>query len=209
MRRIWRRPSAGTVFGFAALVVAIGGVAFAAIPDSGGTIHGCYKRQDGDLRVVESASDCRRNERALDWSRGSSFPGATKMYVQRGSGPAGQFVTLYEIPGLLRARFMCEENPNDPPGDDLKTFTYEITNLQPDADLLVRQGLEYDGTVAPGGTVTNSVNANVRSATGEFGADFQAYGAGTKAAQGKGGGIITNSCAVQSFETQAISNVIA
>ena len=55
-----RRPSAGTTFGFAALVVALGGAAFAAIPDSSGTIHGCYQKANGNLRVVESASEAVR-----------------------------------------------------------------------------------------------------------------------------------------------------
>jgi hypothetical protein len=65
------RPSPGTTFGFAALVIALGGVAFAAIPDSSGTIHGCYQKSNGSLRIVESASDCRSSERAISWSAGS------------------------------------------------------------------------------------------------------------------------------------------
>lgn len=63
-----KRPAPGTVLGLAALVVAIGGAAFAAIPDSSGTIHGCYDRR-GDLRVVESAADCRRRETAIEWNQ--------------------------------------------------------------------------------------------------------------------------------------------
>jgi hypothetical protein len=49
--------------------VALGGVAYATIPDSDGTIHGCYQRTNGVLRVVESAGDCRSRERALDWNQ--------------------------------------------------------------------------------------------------------------------------------------------
>ena len=63
------RPSPGTVLGFAALIVALGGVAFAAIPDSNGTIHGCYQKNSGNLRVVESASDCRNSELAITWNQ--------------------------------------------------------------------------------------------------------------------------------------------
>ncbi len=62
------RPAPGTAFGFAALMVALGGVAFAAIPDSNGIIHGCFKN-NGNLRVVESAADCRNNENVLGWSQ--------------------------------------------------------------------------------------------------------------------------------------------
>ena len=64
-----RRPAPGTIFGLAALVIALGGVAFAAIPDSGGTIHGCYQRNGGNLRVAESAADCRSSERAISWNQ--------------------------------------------------------------------------------------------------------------------------------------------
>lgn len=63
------RPSPGTAFGFAALMVALGGVAFAAIPESDGTIHGCTQRNSGDLRVVSSASDCRNSEDPISWNR--------------------------------------------------------------------------------------------------------------------------------------------
>ncbi len=62
------RPSPGTAFGFAALLIALGGVAFAAIPDSNGTIHGCFKK-NGNLRVVDSSSECRANETAIQWSQ--------------------------------------------------------------------------------------------------------------------------------------------
>ena len=37
------RPSPATGIALAALIVALGGVAFAAIPDSNGTIHGCFQ----------------------------------------------------------------------------------------------------------------------------------------------------------------------
>jgi hypothetical protein len=70
MQRKWiriRRLSPGTVFGLAALVVALGGAAFAAIPNSGGVIHGCYQKSSGNLRVAESPGGCRNSERPLDW----------------------------------------------------------------------------------------------------------------------------------------------
>jgi len=76
------RPSPGTVFGFAALVVALGGVAFAAIPDSNGTIHGCYQKQRGNLRVVDSSDECRGNERSLDWSQ-QGPPGSSVAYDEQ------------------------------------------------------------------------------------------------------------------------------
>jgi hypothetical protein len=70
-----RRPSPGTAFGFAALVIALGGAAFAAIPDPSGMIHGCYLKNNGSLRVVDSAADCKSTERSVSWSAGSE-PGS-------------------------------------------------------------------------------------------------------------------------------------
>jgi hypothetical protein len=87
MKRILRhRPSPGAVLGLAALVVAIGGAAFAAIPDSSGVIHGCYGKSNGSLRVVGSASDCRNNETAIEWNQ-QGPPGATG--PQGPPGPGG------------------------------------------------------------------------------------------------------------------------
>jgi hypothetical protein len=63
------RPSPATAIALAALAVALGGVAYATIPDSNGTIHGCYQKNGGSLRVVESSSDCRSSEQALDWNQ--------------------------------------------------------------------------------------------------------------------------------------------
>lgn len=77
------RPSPATAIALAALFVALGGVAYATIPDSNGTIHGCYQRTNGNLRVVESAGDCRSRERALDLNQ-QGPEGATGA-----SGPQG------------------------------------------------------------------------------------------------------------------------
>jgi hypothetical protein len=83
-----RRPSPATGIALAALVVALGGVAFAAIPDSNGTIHGCYQRTNGVLRVVESAGDCRGRERALDWNQqGPPGPPGGNVVARPRGGP--------------------------------------------------------------------------------------------------------------------------
>jgi hypothetical protein len=50
------------------VALGLGGVAFATIPDSSGTIHGCYGRK-GKLRVVKAGSNCRRNETAIEWNQ--------------------------------------------------------------------------------------------------------------------------------------------
>ena len=49
--------------GSATLIVAAG------IPADDGRINGCYSRATGDLRVVETSDDCRRNETAIYWNQ--------------------------------------------------------------------------------------------------------------------------------------------
>jgi hypothetical protein len=70
------------VVAVAGVVIGLGGVAFATIPDSNGTIHGCFNKQNGNLRVVETQNDCRRNENALDWSQGTSGGRVARAYAR-------------------------------------------------------------------------------------------------------------------------------
>ena len=64
-RHRWRLP----VLVLAGLALA-GGVAYATIPDSGGVIHGCYKTQNGQLRVVPAGESCLSSEQAIQWNQG-------------------------------------------------------------------------------------------------------------------------------------------
>src|SRR3954471_21443786 len=74
------RPSPAMIVAIAALVLAAGGFAVAAIPSADGTIHGCYKKDGGALRVVKGAGGCKAGERALSWNRG-----VAKVTVRRGN----------------------------------------------------------------------------------------------------------------------------
>jgi hypothetical protein len=59
----------------AVAVVATGGLAYAAIPDSGGVIHTCYTKSSGAWRVIDTAlgQTCKANEAALDvYSKGGA-----------------------------------------------------------------------------------------------------------------------------------------
>jgi hypothetical protein len=49
--------------------IAVGGIAYASIPDATGTIHGCFKTTNGQLRVIDEGQSCRKNEAALNWSQ--------------------------------------------------------------------------------------------------------------------------------------------
>jgi hypothetical protein len=68
------------------------GIAYATIPDSSGVIHGCYKTQNGQLRVIDSGA-CGPSETALDWSQTgpTGAQGPTGPQGPTGSpGPTGQ-----------------------------------------------------------------------------------------------------------------------
>ncbi len=81
------------------LVAAIAAVAIAqaAIPDASGVIHACYK-SNGNLRVVDSAANCKKKETALVWNQTGlqGIPGPQGQPGPAGpAGPAG--VSGYEI----------------------------------------------------------------------------------------------------------------
>lgn len=59
---------AGGVMGAA---LAAGAVGIAAIPDAGGTLNGCYQKNVGNLRVIDSSAgdSCRPSEVAISWSQ--------------------------------------------------------------------------------------------------------------------------------------------
>ncbi len=80
--------------GAAAIVLAVAGAAWATVPDSAGVIHGCYQKNDGRLRVVDTASGqgCNQSEVPLQWSQ-TGPEGPPGPQGQQGpvgpSGPAG------------------------------------------------------------------------------------------------------------------------
>jgi hypothetical protein len=102
------RPSPGAAFGFAALMIALGGVALAAIPDSNGTIHGCYQKNTGNLRVVDSSADCRSSENAIVISQGAGAKvGDLGQVTVHGTGSEVLFTA-----GPLTFTGHCELFPN-------------------------------------------------------------------------------------------------
>jgi hypothetical protein len=59
-----------TVMGALAVAgLALGGIAYASIPDGSGVIHGCYGNSNGQLRVIDDAQQtCKNQETPLDWN---------------------------------------------------------------------------------------------------------------------------------------------
>ncbi len=68
------RPSPALAVAFLALIVALSGVAFAAVPARDGDVHFCYAKRTGALEVVDTQNDrfrCDRNWRGFTLSRSS------------------------------------------------------------------------------------------------------------------------------------------
>jgi len=110
--RIWIRPKlvAGTVIVATAIV---GGVAGAAIPDSG-VLHACYNRTNGGVRLVEPPSasndECRESEAATSWNQaGTQGPQGPEgpEGPEGATGPQG-------VPG--REGLQGPAGPQGPPG---------------------------------------------------------------------------------------------
>jgi hypothetical protein len=67
LSRRWR----WLVLAVAAVVGTSAGIAYAVIPNGGAVIHACYRSHglfQGQVRIVESAASCRRNETAISWN---------------------------------------------------------------------------------------------------------------------------------------------
>jgi hypothetical protein len=62
------RPSPALIVALAALFIAAGGFAFAAIPSRSGVIHACYKTRNGVLSVVKG-SKCPKGSKPLAWNQ--------------------------------------------------------------------------------------------------------------------------------------------
>ncbi len=83
MPRNWTgSPSRWLIVASVIALVALGGIAYAAIPDTGGVIHGCYDSR-GALSVVDPGpgGSCATGETALSWSQQGP---------QGAQGPAGR-----------------------------------------------------------------------------------------------------------------------
>jgi hypothetical protein len=67
LRRL--RPSPALIVACLALILAAGGVTFAAIPGPDGTIKGCQLPANGGFRVIDHDQNCKANERTVTWNQ--------------------------------------------------------------------------------------------------------------------------------------------
>jgi hypothetical protein len=115
-----RRGVAAAVVVVAA--IAVGGIAYASIPDANGVIHGCYRKTTGELIVIDSGGKgCEEGWKPLNWSQtgptgltGLTGPtGATGATGPTGAtGQAG--VSGWELVSVV---------VSDVPSDDLVLFS--------------------------------------------------------------------------------------
>jgi hypothetical protein len=91
MRSANRRGLAAVVAAAVGALVLAAGVALGSIPDASGTIHGCFKTSDGQLRVIDPSAGgaCTSSETALDWNIQGAQGAAGPTGAQGIQGPQG------------------------------------------------------------------------------------------------------------------------
>jgi hypothetical protein len=75
-------------------MLAVGGIAYATIPDAGGVIHGCYTKPNspgtpGALRVIDEGQHCLASEAAISWSHQGPAGAAGAIGPAGPAGPKG------------------------------------------------------------------------------------------------------------------------
>ena len=109
MKRLVGRRGVAAAF-VVVVAIAVGGIAYASIPDSNGVIHGCYKTVGGSLRVIDNdaGATCNGAETPLNWSQtGPQGP-------QGEQGPTGEQGPQGEQgpPGSSATRLWAQVLPN-------------------------------------------------------------------------------------------------
>jgi len=97
VKRLARRPAL-LVLALCSTVLAAGGLAWAAIPDSSGAINACYGNAHGKLRAVDAAGDCTGGETAI------ALGGQTRGYVHRPAGTVVVGTTSADVASLRSRR---------------------------------------------------------------------------------------------------------
>ena len=98
MKSIFRMRGRRFAVAAVAIFVVAGGVAWAAIGD-GGVIQGCYKKNNGQLRVVSSAAACDSSEVAISWNQKGQQgdPGAPGTNGTNGADGVSPTVTQLDV----------------------------------------------------------------------------------------------------------------
>jgi hypothetical protein len=93
------KPTPALVISLIALLIALGGVASATIPDSSGTIHACYNEDNqggvganARLRVIDpsgsgDSASCKEGEASVSWNSGEGFGSDTGNAIPSKNSP--------------------------------------------------------------------------------------------------------------------------
>lgn len=122
--------------------------AIAAIPSSDGTIFGCYRNRDGELRVIdkEAGKQCKTKETELSWNQEGppgvpgpvGAPGLSKGFTFNGGSET-------VIPsGVVVARLPL------PPGNYVVTAAVSIRNTDPIEPAFVSCDVQFPDAQGPG-----------------------------------------------------------
>jgi hypothetical protein len=85
-----RQCARGAIAVLAVLIGLTAPVVYAAIPDANGVIHGCYNANNGNTRIIDTAtSSCRNPEVAVQWGQQGPSGPAGQTGPQGAQGPAG------------------------------------------------------------------------------------------------------------------------
>jgi adhesin/invasin len=165
------------------MLALVGGVAFATgtIPGPDGMIHGCFDRQNGSLRVVSDAGQCRENELAIQWNQiGPQGP-------QGPAGPPG--------PGLqaLPNTITLTASPSSIPANGVSTSTLAATVAKTVGGAAVAN--DTVNFIILGGAACGSVNP-ASGTTNAVGTATATYAASTSA----------GFCTIMAVEEQAGSS---
>lgn len=160
----------------AGALLAAGGIAYATIPDGGGVIHGCYQKNQGSLRVIDTGQGqtCTSSEAALNWSQtgpqGQQGPqgppgptGPSDVWSVDGYdaglknvAPFGTYVTLATTPTLPAGSYVVDSEV------EMQNALSVTTDYA--CDLVDSEANEYQDTRATGpSTITDWVTIPVQT----------------------------------------------
>ena len=163
MRRFTLRRSRWFLVGAVVGVVVVGGAAYAAIPDSNGVIHGCYQKNNGQLKLIDPSTGdtCNPSEIPISWSQtgpqgpaGPAGPAGPKGDIgpQGPAGPAGP----KGDPGATGPAGPA--GPNNAAGTSCPTGT-QVTGFNPNGTIICN-------TAAPPACASHTFHFTMTSSTG-------------------------------------------